>query len=557
MKAANINFFDNIEGITAKEHSYWRSHFEKILKVGVELEFNLKLVRGDCKGYNTNCVCEFYNECSPIPCLMCDDDGNCTLYYDTANNCEHADDEDCTGICHTCIHARHMKCDTSNCISYQPVCLECANTTINCAMCKEYVKNRIDPSTVRRKLAMDLQATNNFGVVGDTGVLQVVGDGSLENKGLEIPTVGRRYDFYTFRDMFKTIIDKATEIGGYLNSRCSIHTHILNDYYTKLSNDNGRHRHPDDNAHMNITSLEREYPNIILYNILQIWRKYEAALFWMSMGLGDADHMTRWSKFRYPLRGVNPMYGFKDMLSAVYGAVGNSKYGALNIKNCLFKGERLHLEFRTMDFVKSPTYISAMCALYQAIVMKAIDISVFGVMDIDSNVDVTQELEYVSMIANGYDKGYDSDRLSDTSNVLRHRDYYVSKGHEMLDFLTSVIDNVSPEMAVLRAIVDSPPALYFIASSVKDPQNNYDIEAEYAKYLPDNTSTVQDYICKVAALGNIHSCKSRKDWIREVYEEYANALIPSQTQLSKYVNEMVERGILVWDFKLQAFRQRI
>ena len=556
MKVADISFYNDISGISAGDYRYWKSHFDKILKLGVELEFNLNIKKGNCDGFKTSCVCDNYTECSPIPCCF-SSEGKCTVYYKHSSQCAHFDSEECSGVCHKCAHAENIDCNSMNCVSYQPLCLDCANNTVDCNACDDYVNNKVDPSIVRRNLSNILEATENFGFVGKNGVLQVVGDGSLVNRGLEIPTVGRRYDFDVFRDMLDTIITKAVDIGGYIDSRCSIHVHVLNEYYTKTSNDRGRNRQPDQNAHMNITGLEKKFPNIILFNMLQIWRRYEIALFWMSMGLADAESMTRWTKFRLPILPFNPIQGLDHLLSFISEHVGNSRYGSINIKNSLFDGKRFHVEMRVMDFVKSPTYISAMCALFRAIVMRAIDISVFGIMNIDDNMDIESEHKLLKYIANGHDKGYDSSRLSATARVLDRKDTFIRNSHEMLDFMAPCIGANTSEMKVLRAIADKPPALHLIGATCSDPQNNFDMESVYAKYVEDKTDAMRDYIYSIIALGNINNCSSENDWISEVYEEYANNKINSKEQLSKHVNSLVKQGLIVWDYTLNAYKQSI
>lgn len=554
MKVTDISFYNNIPGISVSEHRYWRKHFEKILKLGVELEYNLKIYKGECEGINLNCKCDFLNECTPIPCCFLRDANTCSIYFKAPYKCKYINTDKCVGMCHECVLAEPAMCNSTHCISYQPICIECDNNTVICNVCKEYVHNIVNPNSIRHDMSTELEATNNFGYVGKNGVLQVVKDGSLKNGGLEIPTVGRRYDFETFRNMLSTIMNKAKEIGGYIDKRCSVHVHILNEYYTKISNDEGRNRHPDSNVCMNLTGIERPFPNIIMYNLLQIWRKYESAIFWMSMGLSDANSMTRWSKFRYPISKFNPLSGFDRLLDSIAEETGNNKYAAINIRNSLFNGDRFHIEVRTMDFVNSPTYISAMCGMFEAIVMRAIDISMFGVMDIDSNRDTVTELTHVLNIANGHQKGYDSDRLATTENVIFNKDFYIKRSHELLNFLAPTIKY---EMPILRAIADKPPALHLIGASCEDPQNEFDIESVYSKYININTDAIYDYIYSVVALCNINGCKSEKDWVEEMYGEYAADHIKNKDELHKYVHNMVEKGMLVWDTALNTYRQNI
>jgi len=335
MKKLDLNFYDNVKPLDITEYKFWRKLLPKILKVGAELEFNLKESSGNCKGYGTNCICDRYAEatCFPLCAFLDKTNQKCTLGIQSKFNCSNKKAECSNNTCPTCDTFK-FKYYPKSCVNYLPECLLCDTINIKCSACPNKYNPNQTPEKIRQDTEIQLAATQNFGFVGKTGVLQVVADGSLLNHGLEIPTVGRRLDFKIFKDMFKTIIDVAKKNGGYTNDRCSFHIHALNEYYTKINNRQGTSRHPDSDSHLNFTSFEKNISNIILTNILQLWRKYETAFFWLSCGLPYKNNITRWEKFRISMLPYSPiLMSFQDIKTSLYNKVGKNRYGSLNIAN--------------------------------------------------------------------------------------------------------------------------------------------------------------------------------------------------------------------------------
>lgn len=554
MKKIDLQFYKKVPGISIEDYIYWKDALPKLLKTGVELEFNLKANKGVCLGFNAKCKCEHLDECTPIPCAFRDKLSNkCTVYIKTSKACA---GKDCKGICNICEHVEYIDCIGQGCAQYIPLCIRCDKNTVNCHMCNQYIDNADTPSYIRKKVARSLKATNNFGKVGDYGVLQVVKDGSLINGGLEIPTVGRRFNFTVFTNMLNTIIDEAYKVGGYLNDRCSTHVHVLAEYYTKTSNNGGVNRHPDDNRVLDFTGLERNIPDIVLQNIIQIWRKYEPGIFWMSCGLDTADSITRWGKFRCPLADISPLWGLDKVVEMVAEHTGNRRYGALNVVNTKPDGSRFHVEFRTLDGVKSATYITAMCALFNAIIKRAVEISVGGVLKVNTSKEHNELLAY---IVNGVHRGYGDDRLSDTSKVFEHIDKYIKYAMDLIEFLSPCLDLSDAQMEVLKLIARKPPALYLINAAIKDPMNNYDLEAIYSAPIREaqcdaHISALTSYINQLVVLGVIHDCKSVEEWKRAAYEG-SNLDIP-YSEFSRHVNRLIRDNKLVWNKQLRTIRSK-
>jgi len=603
MKKIDLDFYDNVKPLNLHEYKAWRKLLPKVLKVGAELEFNLRTFSGDCRGFHYNCMCGHFRTYSRIrslpyeqsldqnsnsqaplshvaPCgtkCIYDRGSFCGLNIRSVFNCANASVNCSPTSCDTCDNFK-FKCNPKYCIQYITECLLCENAREMCATCENRYDSRKTAANIRKATELELSATNNFGNVGESGVLQVVADGSLLNKGLEIPTVGRRLDFETFKNMFEHIIKVAKSHGGYTDSRCSFHIHILNEYYTKTNNQNGTDRHPDSGSFLNITSFEKNMPNIIFMNILQLWRKYETAIFWLSCGLPYIKNITRWEKFRASLLPCSPvLVSFQGIKDSIAQRVGRDRYGALNIVNSKTDGSRLHLEFRTCDMILSPSYMTSMCVLFYALIIKAVDISCYGLLNVENKEWNKKEILIKDSFVNGADREYGNNRLSDTSQVHLHRGYLVSKANELLDLLSPILAGFAPAEKILRKVAEKPVAFRLIEKrdtidnldlTKYSPQDqyiirNFDTETkimnvyDIEKELEINTKKidlVSENLLKTIALGKIQGCNTSAVWVEEVSKEMKNSLATvSLTTIKEYINSLIADGDIYWNSNIGSY----
>jgi hypothetical protein len=564
MKRTNLNFYDNVKPLSITEYKFWRKLLPKVLKIGAELEFNLKRTSGNCKGYRTSCICEKYvgaivnNSCGH-QCIFLDKEENkCALNIQSRFNCANNTSICQNSNCHIC-DKFELNCCPNQCTNYTSKCLLCDTIRTKCLTCPDRYNPSKTPDRIRQDAGIQLEATQNFGFVGETGVLQVVADGSLLNRGLEIPTVGRRLDFETFKNMFKTIIDVAKTSGGYVDDRCSFHIHILNEYYTKVNNRNGASRHPDSDSHLNFTSFEKNMSNIVLTNILQLWRKYELSFFWLSCGLPYEDKITRWEKFRISMLPYSPiLMSFQEIKQSLYNKVGKNRYGSLNIANTKTDGSRLHLEFRVCDMILSPSYMAAMCTLFYALILKAVDISCCGLLNVEDKEWIRKETTIKNSFVNGADREYGPNRSSDSSTLYKHKDYLISKTNELLDMLSPILAGFEPAETVLRKVANKPVAfrlldIMHLYSGDKEIQamNKYNIENELCE-KETQLDIISTSLLKTIALGKVRQCNTAADWVTEISQEQN---IPSIT-IEEHINLLSSDGTIYWNKNIGSYLYR-
>lgn len=547
MKKVDLKFYDNVKPLNIKDYKYWRRLLPKVLKVGAELEFNLCCNSGNCKGYGNYCICPDLagvsedGECN-AECIFLENN-ICKLNIRNMTSCANATADCSTNMCSNCDKFEFI-CRKCLCLNYTAKCIKCSKLLELCESCSKRYDTDKNPRSIRKTTELQLEATQNFGFVGKNGVLQVVGDGSLENSGLEIPTVGRRLNYNVFKEMFGNILTVAKKNGGYVNDRCSFHVHILNEYYTKINNCHGSSRNPDRDAHLNFTSFEKKMPDIILTNIIQLWRKYETAIYWMSCGLPNIDHVTRWEKFRVSLLKTSPVFmSIEDIMDSIGNLVGKRRYGSLNLDNTKLNGTRLHLEFRVCDMIMSESYMTAMCCLFYAIIMKAVDISCYGLLNVEDANWIAKEQSIKKDFINGARREYGSDRRSITINLYKHTAFLISKSLELIDLLSPILSGFDPAEKILRSIASKPVALRLIDQmatsnlSQHAVTNEYNIEKDITNILVNSENPLsvgEENFLKTIALGKVHDCDSIQAWVSEISQD--SGIL--ETKIEEYINKL-------------------
>ena len=120
---------------------YWRGIMQKILKVGVEFEFNLQEQKGFCKGDNAQCPCIHIND----NCWKgCSNTSTCcaTPFVETCSNkkdeCKHQ-------TCATC-ESFKFNCLGIACIDFVSECFTCDRFNKSCEGCSKKYDMDKDPA---------------------------------------------------------------------------------------------------------------------------------------------------------------------------------------------------------------------------------------------------------------------------------------------------------------------------------------------------------------------------------------------------------------------------
>jgi len=543
--------------LEAEEVAYWKTSLGKILKVGMEFEFNLPEKKtGTCKGDSPTCPCSklMLEETCWQECLHKD---NCATSRKSVSLCSNATDLCVNEDCKSCSLFK-FKCNSIYCPNFISKCFMCNEVVRSCESCDFRFDPNLSPDTIRKKLTEELRPNNTYGIVNDSGVHSITTDGSLlGKKGAEIITVGRRVDYWEFYKMSKRIIDSATSRGAYINERCSLHMHLLASYYNKILR--GSDNSDDGGVPNRVSEMEKDMPEIILSNIHQLVRRYQNAMTWMTMGLDEPERMTRWEKFRVSVLNssavLSPMY---EVAEDVSKHAGGNKYSWVNYKLIEFTQtgsiKRFHIEMRGADGILCPSAVAAIACMYYAIVIKAVEISRYGVVEVGDKEWLARATEIKAAMMNNM-KGYnEEDRFSNTKNLYKYQDTLISESLDLVGQLKSILIKIGPAYEVLEKLAEAPIAIRR-CSGHTIPRIEKDLEV-----ILNAEDKMAISVGEIITLNQVSECSSMEEWINTVCsilgkdsETHKNF---DQTHVRKSVSEFVENkgnaGELVWSNRIGA-----
>lgn len=503
--------------IDANETRYWKGMLHKILKIGLEFEFNLPNKNGTCKGDNNACPCRHMK------------DNVCWKECVRHDECKKEQEKD----------GGKFECFGLSCVGFASFCLVCKKFEIDCKSCEHRYDPNRNPDAIRERMVSNLKPSQSYGTVSASGVHSIVQDGSLlGKKGAEVVTIGRRPDYWEFFKMSNDIIQLAAQNHAYVNERCSIHAHLLASYYGKLPNgkDGGV------GIPSQISEMEKDMPEIIVANFHQLCRRYQNAITWMTMGLGDPDHQTRWEKFRVsvlPFSAIsNSMQRVRDDVSA---NAGGNKYGWVNYNNCTFRDNgninRFHVEMRVMDGLMSASAVAALSCLYHAMLIKAVEISRYGVVEVGDKDWLEEAMAIKKDLLNGTG-AYDGSRFGNTSRLSKHHETLISDSFDLISQTKHILMKLGPAYEVLEKLAERPCSLRRC-----DGETWEQIEKDLAvEMTQDDMLTTK--LAEIIDLRLVDQCQDEVEWIREavalLFEDEELQIGPDDDTIEGRIVEYVE-----------------
>ena len=540
---------DNKKPLSKSEERYWIHSFNKTLKTGFELEFNLLVKNGMCKGDRPECRCIHINSGCANECLKAEECVTTKAYFNCANYSKKCIDMECKDC-----ENHEYKCDPSTCIEFVSKCLFCENEDKGCDKCEDRYQLKYDPQAVRFKLSNIFEPTKNWGNFGKHGIAEVTRDGSLKGDGgVEITTVGRYTDFFSTYKTLKKIIDTVTDYGAYVNRRTSVHIHILTGHYkhhTKKVEGS-----PND---IRTNELEREIPQIIFANFWQLCRRYQNALTWMGMGLKDPNHRTRWEKFRISILKYDPL--FKNMRTFIAEVIndianyGRNDYGFFNPINTVVSENGdlrvFHVEFRALDNLACPSILAAFGCLIHAMILKAIEISKYGTMTIcDDLLDQLQKTKekILNNCPNGWDPGPNG-RVSTTKINREIQEELITDSLNLLKLVKKHLAKFgNSPFNILRKLALKPLSYYLEEGySTKEVEKEFEAEIEFPSEESES-NPIEEAVQKIIDLREIADCDTLDLWIVKTHELLKqHCLKITRKEFRKLVKSKIRNGEWEW-----------
>ena len=342
----------------------------------------------------------------------------------------------------------------------------------------------------------------------------------------------------SFYQMCKSIIEPISERGGFVNERCGQHYHVLAGYFEK-----SRVGKP-------ISDLEHPMPEIILANLHQLHRRYELAMFWIMSAGPQMENITRWARFRQPIRRYSALQSRMAKVQAelaeqIVSMAGNQKgkYASVAYHFCEFDREgdatTFHIENRIADSAMCPSVVTAWAMLCYALVMKAVRLSQYGIMEVGDQDYCRAQREIEPTLINGQNRGWDGDRRADTSGIGPHIPWVRDSAREMVQLLKSELNNLGPSYDILMALAERPCSLRLIDG---DSWEKIELDLYPPEQLDPSAVMAENEIREIVDLAGIMDCDNVEMWIEEV-AAYLGQLPPVVADI---VYQMMESSNYRW-----------
>jgi hypothetical protein len=302
-----------------------------------------------------------------------------------------------------------------------------------------------------------------------------------------------------------------------------------------------------------ISELEKNMPEIILANFHQLCRRYQNAITWMTMGLDEPERMTRWEKFRVSVLGISAILNSMDkVVQEVSANSGGNKYGWVNYNYCSFNEDgslrRLHVEMRASDCLLSPSAVASFACLYYAMMIKAVEISRYGIVEVGDKEWMDQAVTIKEAMLNNM-KGYgDGDRFANTKHLYKYYDVLIAQSFDLIAQVKHVLMKLGPSYEILEKLAERPCALRRCDGETWE-QIEADLEVEMsAEDL--FTSKVREII----DLRYLDQCEDEAEWVKEastiLRDDKDLKIDPDddtiEDKVGEYIKAKKDDGEMIW-----------
>jgi hypothetical protein len=216
--------------------------------------------------------------------------------------------------------------------------------------------------------------------LGAHGVYDVV----FEHCGVEIQVIGRQPYYPALLDQYRTILEPLLEQGVRVRPTCGLHYHLLT------------------------VGLGEPVPEIVLANVWNLTRRYAPHLRFLTSG-GDRpealcrrrNHTSHLEMVRHT-PGIHSMRQIQATLRESHRVPEHQNF--LNLEHVTFTDDGaikdFHLEFRFPDADLSPTSIVAKTFLFLAMVLKAVEMSQYGIIHVGRIRKWRRKVELLDLLSN-------------------------------------------------------------------------------------------------------------------------------------------------------------
>lgn len=334
-----------------------------------------------------------------------------------------------------------------------------------------------------------LSPSKNMNQLGPLGVYDVI----KEHCGIEVQIIGRHPHWDALCKQYRQAVLPLLEKGIRMRPTCGLHYHLIG------------------------IGLAETVPEIILANFWNMARKFAPGLKFITSG-GDSMQglcRRRQHNAHYEFLRQSPL---NRSMSQIQGHLKESMevpehQNFFNLEHIRFDEagdiQTFHVELRFADGDLAPVSITAKTFLFLAMLLKAVEISKFGLLHVGKIRDWNRQKELMDMISNNDGKLATSDTSAITPAILEE---YRNNAAGLLSFLKSIfiiLDN--PAEIILRELCQRPISLRRISGD-DWPQIDQDLY-RIVEPLRSYDETDQKII-KVIELGLVQGAANMEEWLK-------------------------------------------
>ena len=385
------------------------------------------------------------------------------------------------------------------------------------------VKREVFEERVRQRL----EPSGSLASLGKWGVLDVL----PEHCGIEIRVIGRHPYFEVCYAQFAHIFEVIQTEGGRARPTCGMHFHLLP------------------------IGLSEPIPEIILANVWNLVRRYAPNLKFLTSG-GDRpealcrrrNHNSHLEMIRY----TPAVMTMQDIQTALDHSKQVPKHqNFLNLEHVTFTAGHevrdFHLELRFPDADFAPTSVTAKAFLCLAIVLKAVEMSQYGVIHVGRLHEWQRKQALLDMLNNN-----DGDlATSNTSRVTPDVIEELRAGcRELLALLKPILTRFerNPSFEVLAALAEHPIALRRIQHRGWD-EIEQQLCAITTPAAPPDWDKWDTQLMRSIELAECTNCTSNDGWQNAV----AKLLFLTPAEIVGRLHKIALFRGLKWDAQLGAY----
>ncbi len=382
---------------------------------------------------------------------------------------------------------------------------------------------KVDPVDFKDEITALVKPSGDLENLGELGIYNVI----KEHCGIELQVIGRHPQWSALSEQYSKIISILLNKKVRMKATCGLHFHLI------------------------AIGLAESIPEIILANLWNLIRRHAPGLKFLFSGgeVREGICRRRQHNAHQEFMSTSPidMKMSKIKLKLKNSLIVPEHQNFFNLEHLKFDKNgnlgNFHIELRFPDGDLTPTSIVAKTYLFFALVLKAVEISKYGLIHSGDKAKWERKKELMNYLSNndGNLARSDTSRIGEYEILELQRNAY-----DLLTFLKSLFNKfTNPAYAVLKSLIEKPISLRRIENDNWEMIEN---ELKATAYYPHYIDNKDSIIIKIIELGLEKNKNSISEWLNDVSIKTGM----SKNEIKRRIDGYIEK-YPVWDNELGAF----